>query len=242
MAVEKVSQRAKDELEEAKRHLASALEAQKHGDASLAAGSYMDAYHHAKSAAAMAGGGTFAYRPVMGATVKRFHDKATKIERQSHKAVKALCRRRNPAGAHMADSKRARAHLASAKSQLAAARKKSDPGMKIALYVRAYADTSGAYWFGEEDPKTQRAAHKLAMEILNETLDTCGVGSTSNPTSAETAALGAGAGALLLGPVGALAGGYLGVREGKKRKKAKKARTPNPTKRSGVLRRLMRGT
>jgi len=56
-----------------------------------------------------------------------------------------------------------------------------------------------------------------------------------NPSRAERAAIGGGAGALLLGPVGAIAGGYLGVKTAKK--KAKK----NPVARD-ILRKAMRGT
>jgi len=62
-----------------------------------------------------------------------------------------------------------------------------------------------------------------------------------NPSEAEGAGLGAGAGALLLGPVGALAGGYFGAKATRKKKKSKKNPT-HPRKRSSAMRRLLRGT
>lgn len=94
----------------------------------------------------------------------------------------------------------------------------------------------------DHEDLTRAAFLREQLRYLNPGFLEAGV--KSNPTEAETAAIGAGAGALLLGPVGALAGGYLGVREGKKRKKkATKARTPNPKKKgSATMRRLMRGT
>lgn len=61
--------------------------------------------------------------------------------------------------------------------------------------------------------------------------------SKKNPSRAERAAIGGGAGALLLGPVGALAGGYLGVKTAKKKSKKKARKNPRD-----VLRRAMRGT
>jgi hypothetical protein len=60
----------------------------------------------------------------------------------------------------------------------------------------------------------------------------------SNPSKAERAAIGGGAGALLLGPLGAVAGGYLGAKTGKKKKSKRKKK--NPT-RSAALRKMMRG-
>lgn len=63
-----------------------------------------------------------------------------------------------------------------------------------------------------------------------------------NPSEAEGAGLGAGAGALLLGPIGAVAGGFMGAKATRKKKKSKKNPTHTKKKRSSVMRRLMRGT
>jgi uncharacterized protein YcfJ len=67
----------------------------------------------------------------------------------------------------------------------------------------------------------------------------CGI---DNPTKGEAAAIGAGAGALLLGPVGAVAGGYVGAKKGGKKKKDKKKNPNDRRARRRAMSRLLRGT
>jgi len=83
--------------------------------------------------------------------------------------------------------------------------------------------------------------------IWSETL----LSNPSNPSAAEGTAIGAMTGWVLLGPLGAIGGGYLGTKiaEAKenpasrsKKSKRKKRAKRNPKRKSDALRRLMRGT
>ncbi len=152
----------------------------------------------------------------------------------------------------MAISKKASAALESSKAMLAAARKyRKIPSLKgtaLEHYIHA------ATWAGvalqaapRKEERFRATADQLYLEAQKEALRLCGL--KRNPSKSTAAAIGGGAGALLLGPIGAIAGGYLGATEGKTiAKKAKKAgrqvkkALSNPKNRSANLRKMMQGT
>lgn len=152
-------------------------------------------------------------------------------------------------------SRLAKEHMRLADEHLKQAREHSDPSVRLRYYMVAYGNAlsadaivgGGSFEFAPRlGPVARRflaQARKVERLAYAEAAKMFGIEPVKNPTEAETAAIGAGAGALLLGPIGALAGGYLGSREGKKRKATKKkAKKKNPKKRSGTMRRLLRGT
>lgn len=152
----------------------------------------------------------------------------------------------------MAVSKKARAALESSKAMLKAARKyakiPSVKGLALEHYINAATWAAIAELGTPRKEKMFRAtANQLWGEAHKEALKLCGL--KPNPSKSTAAAIGGGAGALLLGPIGAIAGGYLGATEGKTiAKKAKKAgrkvkkALSNPKNRSANLRKMMQGT
>jgi hypothetical protein len=143
----------------------------------------------------------------------------------------------------MAISAATRRSVENTKGALARARAFAKEGRKdaaVVQYMMAYAQGYQAFFKmakKDRDTTTAMALDQLMAEAVKEVHKLCGI--RSNPSkSAEYGALGAGAGALLLGPVGAIAGGYVGAKEGgKKKRKPKK----NPD-RSRILRNAMKGT
>jgi hypothetical protein len=143
--------------------------------------------------------------------------------------------------------------LESAKGYLAQARGSKSKSAAVTWYAESYrlavnaweeASESGqdagrrASWGVARHVESmfQATAHQISGEALADLKKLCRI---KNPSEAEYGALGAGAGALLLGPVGAIAGGYFGAREGGKKKS--KPRKKNP-RASAVLRNAMKGT
>lgn len=156
-------------------------------------------------------------------------------------------------------------HLRNAKSILAKARATKRKGEKFKLLMRAIIHADRAMVRAPKSEGEGRRRHVSPMfiatadqvrgEAVAELQAMCGIrkepvfspstvpmggsGEVNNPSkSAEYGALGAGAGALLLGPVGAVAGGYFGAREGTKKKRKPKK---NPDSRR-ILRNAMKGT
>jgi hypothetical protein len=106
-------------------------------------------------------------------------------------------------------------------------------------------------WFGAARMEAAQKGNKGLWDVIEHSrryaYDKFGI--RENPVSkGEGAAIGAGAGALLLGPIGAIAGGYVGAKKGGKKKKDKKKGNPkkSPKKDARAKRRavsrLLRGT
>jgi len=155
-------------------------------------------------------------------------------------------------------------HLRNAKSILAKARATKRKGEKFKLLMRAIIHADRAMVRAPKSEGEGRRRHVSPMfiatadqvrgEAVAELQGMCGIrkepvfspstvpvggsGEVNPSKSAEYGALGAGAGALLLGPVGAIAGGYFGAKEGTKKKRKPKK---NPDSRR-ILRNAMKGT
>lgn len=136
--------------------------------------------------------------------------------------------------------------LNSAKRFLARARRASRPQEQYVLYMAAFGAAAIAGDVARQSDLGEMrfaTAHQLTQEASRELARVCGIDLKTNPSEAAGAALGGGAGALLLGPIGAIAGGYTGAKLAEKRKKSKKNKpTKNPNRGRYALRKIMRGT
>ena len=143
----------------------------------------------------------------------------------------------------MAVSAKARKLLDRAKYYLGEARGTKSKSAAVTWYVEAYRLSVNAWEQVLGETATENlflaTAHQISGEAIAGLGVLCKIRKKNPSKEAEYGALGAGAGALLLGPVGAIAGGYFGAREGGKKKS--KPRKKNP-RASAVLRNAMKGT